>query len=105
MGNKTETKKIVYGMRIRFEKQAENTFVSTKMFSDGVKLVRIVLKPEEMIWHIIDAATGHVYMSGGENINNYEVLQRSAKRALVSFLNIPFEKERRKIAKSPYSLR
>lgn len=100
-----ETKRAVYGMRIRFEDQGDNNLISVKMFSDGLKLVRVQLNRKEMLWSIFDAATGFVYLSGGEGISNFEVLQRNAKKALINFLNIPFEKERRKIAPSKYSLR
>lgn len=91
-------------MRLRFEKQ-DDMFVSMKIYSDGQKMVRLVLHPEDMFWQIIDAATGHVYVTGGEHITNYEVLQRSAKRALIQFVGLNFEKERRTVAKSKYSLR
>ena len=100
-----ETKRVTQGMRIRFEKQEDNQLVSLKMYSDGKRLVRVVIHTDVMVWYIADAATGHVYESGGENINNLEVLQRHAKRALIKFLDITFEKERRTVAKSPYSLR
>jgi hypothetical protein len=92
-----ETSRVAHGIRLRFEKQEEDLFVSTKMYSDGKKLVRVVVKPLSAVWYIIDAATGHVYLSGGEGINNYEVLLRHAKRNLIKFLNIPFKKETRRV--------
>ncbi len=97
--------KVSHGLRLRFEKQADNLLVSIKIYSDGQKMVRLVLNEEEVVWHIIDAATGHVYLSGGENITNVEVLRRSAKKALSKFVGISFDKERREVAKSKYSLR
>ena len=90
--------------RIRFEKQGDLR-VSQQMFSNGEKLVRLILNPLEMIFTIVDATTGHVYITGGDNINNYEVLQRNGKKALAEFLDIEFTKERKKVAKSKYSLR
>ncbi len=90
--------------RIRFEKQGALR-VSQQMFSNGEKIVRLVLNPEEMFYQIIDAASGHVYVSGGDNISNYEVLQRNGKKALAEFLDIEFIKERKSVAKSKYSLR
>lgn len=90
--------------RIRFENQGELK-VSQQLFSNGQKLVRLVLNPEKKYFQIIDAATGHIYITGGEHINNYEVLQRNAKKALAEFLDIEFTKERKNVAKSRYSLR
>ena len=94
--SKTETKRVAHGIRLRFEKFEDDHYVSTKMYSDGKKLVRVVIKPITMVWYIADAATGYVYLSGGEGINNYEVLLRNAKKNLIKFLNIPFQKETRK---------
>lgn len=90
--------------RIRFETQGD-VRVSQNMFSDGQKLVRLILHPKEMYFKIVDAVSGHVYLMGGEHISNYEVLQRNAKKALAEFLDIEFTKERKNVAKSKYSLR
>lgn len=84
--------------RIKFEDHSddnERMLVSQKVFSDGVRVVRLVIKPDVMVFHIIDAATGFVFVSGGENINNLEVLQRNAKKALSKFLDANFVKEKR----------
>lgn len=85
--------------RIKFEDHSddnEKIFVSQKIFSDGKRIVRLVIKPEPMVFYITDALTGLVYVSGGENINNLEVLQRKAKKALSYFLDASFVKEKRK---------
>jgi hypothetical protein len=92
-------------LRIKFEKQSEDCVTSVNMYSDGKRLVRIKLNPVAMRWYIIDAATGHEYISGGDNITNYEVLQRNAKKALAKFIGTEFERERRTVPKSKYSLR
>lgn len=84
-------------LRIRYDKHGES-LVSKHLFSDGLtKIVRIVLYPKAMTWFIVDAATGHEYLSGGENINNFEVLQRNAKKALNKFLKLNLEKEKRNV--------
>lgn len=93
-----ETKKARGRLRIRYEKHSEDQYVSKQLFSDGsTKIVRIILNPIVMVWHIVDAVTGYVYKSGGENINNFEVLQRNAKKALNDFLKLNLEKEKRNV--------
>lgn len=81
--------------RIRFEKQGE-LMVSRLPYSDGKHIVRLVINPEIMMFYIVDALTGHVFDSGGENINNLEVLQRNAKRSLEKFLDSNFLIEKKK---------
>lgn len=94
----SETTKVKGKLRIRYEKHDEDQYVSRQLFSDGsTKIVRLVLNPIAMTWHIIDAVTGFVYLSGGENINNFEVLQRNAKKALNNFLKLNLEKEKRNV--------
>lgn len=84
------------GMRIRFEKQ-NHLLVSIKLFSDGKKIVRLILDTEKMEYKIVDAITGFVYESGGD-VTNLEVLQRKGKRQLKRFLpTIHFEKEVRDV--------
>lgn len=92
-------------LRLKFEKHGEDKLVSLHIYSDGKKMVRLMLNPIVPKWSIIDAATGHVYESGGEHITNYEVLQRNAKKALAKFIGITFEREQRTVPKSKYSLR
>ena len=84
------------GFRIRYETHDNGEMVSVKFFSDGKKLVRLVINPDSMIWQIRDAVTGNVYNSGGEGITNLEVLLRKAKKALQDFLKLQFVKEYRK---------
>lgn len=96
----TDTNRVRGKLRIRYEKHDEDQYVSKQFFSDGsTKMVRIILNPIEMTWHITDAVTGFVYRQGGDNINNFEVLQRSAKRALNEFLKLNLEKERRNVTR------
>jgi hypothetical protein len=84
-------------LRIRYEKQGD-ILVSKQLFSDGTtKMVKVFLYPDDMLWQIVDAVTGHVYLNGGENINNFEVLQRSAKKALDKLLKLNLEKEKRNV--------
>lgn len=86
------------GMRIRFEKQ-DHLLVSLKLFSNGAKIVRLILDTEKMEYKIVDAITGFVYQSGG-NVTNLEVLQRKGKKSLKKFLDIHFEKEVRNVSRS-----
>lgn len=84
--------------RIRFEKQGE--LMVSRIFSDSKRVVRLVINPEVMVFHIIDAVTGHIFVTGGDNINNLEVLQRHAKRALEKFLDANFMVEKKKVART-----
>jgi hypothetical protein len=99
MSSNKETKRSAYGMRLRFYTNEDGLCISTKMYSDGKKLVRAVVDKKNMRWSIVDAATGFVYAEGGEGITNYEVLLRHVKKHLIKMLNIPFEKEERNAGK------
>jgi hypothetical protein len=91
------TQRVRGKLRIRYEKQGD-ILVSKQLFSDGTtKMVKVFLFPDKMTWSIVDAVTGHAYMQGGANINNFEVLQRSAKKALNRLLNLNLEKEKRNV--------
>lgn len=70
-------------------------YVSRKIFTnaDSTKMVRIHLDKEKMEWKIVDAVTGAAYEYGGQNITNFEVLQRSAKRHLKKMLDLKLERE------------
>lgn len=81
------------GMRIKFFKQ-DTLMVSTKIYSDGARQVRVYVDPVKMEYRFVDPITGFVYETGG-NVNNYEVLLRKTKRQLKKFLKIHFEKETR----------
>lgn len=82
-------------MRIKFHKDG-NKLYSVKIFSNGTKMVRLVLDKDKMEYQLIDPVTGLIHESGG-NVTNLEVLQRKAKRAIKKFLNIEFEKEVRNV--------
>jgi hypothetical protein len=82
-------------MRIKFYKQ-ENKLTSVKIFSNGTKMVRLVIDTEAMMYQLVDPASGYIHDSGG-NVTNLEVLQRKAKRAIKKLLNIEFEKEVRNV--------
>lgn len=86
-----------YGKRITFSKQG-HLLVSHKLYSDGKKLVRLVIDTEQMVYKLIDPVTNHVLSTGGEGLTNLEVLQRHAKRGLKDYLNIKFDKETRNVA-------
>lgn len=84
------------GMRIKFHKK-DNFLISVKVYSNGTKLVRLLIDKDAMQYKLIDPVTGYVHESGGEGISNLEVLQRKAKRALKDCLGIYFEKEIRNV--------
>lgn len=85
-------------MRIKFH-TVDNTLCSVKIFSNGKKMVRLVIDKDEMIYKLVDPVTGYVHDTGG-NVTNLEVLQRKAKNAIKKFLNIEFEKEVRNVSRS-----
>lgn len=85
--------------RIKFMRQDPNLLVSHKIYSNGHKMVRIIIDTEQMIYKLVDPVTGFVFVSGGEHINNLEVLQRHCKRALKDFLGVSFEKEKRNVTR------
>lgn len=76
-------------------------YVSRKIFTDPglTKMCRIHISKDPMYFKIVDAVTGAAYVSGGDHITNFEVLQRAAKRTLKKLLDVHFEKEERKIKK------
>lgn len=91
----SNSNRLLTAKRIRFEKHG-NLLVSKIPFSDGKRIVRLVINPENMTYFITDVLTSHVYESGGEGINNFEVLQRHAKVALEKFLDSNFIIEKKK---------
>lgn len=86
--------------RIKFMRQEPNLMVSHKIYSNGHKMVRIIIDTEKMTFQLVDPVTGFAFVSGGDGINNLEVLQRHCKRALKEFLGISFEKEKRNVSRS-----
>lgn len=88
--------KVTSGFRVRYEKHDNGELVSVRYFSDGAKMVRLIINPTTMRWSIRDAVTGQVYKSGGEGLTNLEVVYRNAKKAIKNFLKIDFSKEYRK---------
>lgn len=87
------SKRASSGKRLRYEKQGD-LLVSAKMYSNGEKIVKLILDTKEMTYKIVDVLTGHIYEQGGD-VTNLEVLLRKGKRKLKQFLDIHFEKEER----------
>ena len=87
------SKRASSGKRLRYEKQGD-LLVSAKMYSNGEKIVKLILDTKEMTYKIVDVLTGHIYEQGGD-VTNLEVLLRKGKRKLKTFLDIHFEKEER----------
>lgn len=84
-----------YGLRIKFQKH-DHVLISYKIYSNGEKMVRLVIDTQEMVYKIVDPVTGYALEVGG-GVTNLEVLQRKAKKALKNFLGIKFEKESRNV--------
>lgn len=82
-------------MRIKFHTQ-DNKMFSVKIFSNGTKMVRLIIDTEKMEYQLVDPVTGLIHETGG-NVTNLEVLQRKAKKAIKKFLNIEFVKEVRNV--------
>lgn len=91
-----ESYAITYGMRIKYIKDG-HLLVSTKIYSNGHQMVRVVIDTEQMIYKLIDPVTGTVYKQSDKKISNLEVLQRHVKKGLTSYLKISFEKEVRDV--------
>lgn len=83
---------IHYGSRIKFTKEG-NLMISTKIYSNGHQMVRIVVDTEAVKFRFVDPVTGVTLKEGPSGINNLEVLQRHIKKDLKSYLGIRFEKE------------
>lgn len=82
------------GMRIRYYEE-NGLMVSTKIYSNGVKNVKLVVDKNNKRWRLVEPVTGITINEGGDGINNLEVLLRHAKKALKNYLDIYFEKETR----------
>jgi len=83
-----------YGSRIKYQEQGK-LLVSYKIYTNEDRTCRIIIDTEDLTYKLVDPVTGFVQKSGGEGINNLEVLLRHAKKAIKSYLNITFEKEKR----------
>lgn len=69
------------------------------MFSNGTKMVRLIIDTDKMEYQLVDPVTGYIHETGG-GVTNLEVLQRKAKKAIKKFLNIEFEKEVRNVKRT-----
>lgn len=83
--------------RIKFHKNGDK-LSSVKIFSNGEKMVRLVIDTQKMEYYLLDPVTGHLHESGG-NVTNLEVLQRKAKKAIKKLLKIEFVKETRNVVR------
>ena len=83
-----------YGTRIKYQEQGK-LLVSYRIFENENRTCRIIIDTEELTYKLVDPITGFVQRSGGEGVNNLEVLLRHAKKAIKAYLNITFDKEKR----------
>ncbi len=86
---------ITYGKRISYHRE-DKLLISHRIYSDGMKMVRVVINTEDMSFKFIDPATGVVHKVFSRDWSNLEVVQRNVKRQLKKYLGIQFEKEARK---------
>lgn len=87
---------ISYGMRIKYIREG-NLMLSTKIYSNGHQMVRVIIDVDKMIYKLVDPVTGIVFKQSDKKITNLEVLQRHVKKGLTSYLNIKFDKEVRDV--------
>lgn len=81
-----------HGMRIKFLRDGD-IMMSHRIYSNGVKSVRVVIEVQTNTFKFVDPATGVCLFKGPEGLTNLEVLQRHVKKCLRSYLGIHFEKE------------
>lgn len=97
-----EHTKVSSGTRIKYKKEGD-MMISTKLYSNGYNMVRIVIDLANMNFKLVDPVSKIAFREGGEGINNLEVLMRHAKKSLISYLGLRFEKESREPRNKPES--
>lgn len=91
---------ITYGKRIKYELVSDDgIYQSRTIFTDGERVVRVVVDKPNLQFKFVDPATGKVYFESNLKLTNYEVLQRHIKKELVKLLGIKFTKEERNVSK------
>lgn len=89
-----ESEAITYGSRIKYDVDGK-LMVSKKIYSNGHKMVRVIIDTELLNFSLIDPVTGVAYFRSEKKWSNLEVLQRHVKTELKSVLGIKFTKEKR----------
>lgn len=84
--------------RIRYQEERPGIFRSRKTFTSSSTGARykVLLDTNEMIFKIQNLNTMKFVYVGGENINNMNVLKRTAKRTLEKKFHVNFDEEVRK---------
>ena len=90
-----ESYAISYGSRIKYDQDGK-IMTSKKIYSNGHKMVRIIIDLEVLSFRFVDPVTGMVLFQSETKWTNLEVLQRNVKKELKSKLGIRFDKELRK---------
>ncbi len=90
-----ESEAITYGARIKYDISGK-LLISKKIYSNGHKMVRVIIDTEELAFKFIDPVTGVSHFESNKKWSNLEVLQRHVKIELKSKLGIRFDKEKRK---------
>lgn len=90
-----ESEAITYGSRIKYDINGK-LMISKKIYSNGHKMIRIIIDTEELNFKFIDPVTGVSHFESNKKWTNLEVLQRHVKIELKTKLGIRFDKEKRK---------
>jgi len=83
--------------RIRYKEETPGIFRSKRIFvsaSTGARY-KVLLDTNEMIYKVQNLNTMEFVYVGGENINNMNVLKRTAKKTLEKKFGVNFEEESR----------
>lgn len=86
------SKAVTYGYRIKYIKH-ENQLISHRIYTDGMKMVRIIIDIDDMSFKFVDPVTGMIHSAYKKKWTNLEVLQRNVKKELTKYLGIKFDKE------------
>lgn len=90
-----ESKAITYGSRIKYDVSGK-LMISKKIYSNGTKMIRVIIDTESLLFKFIDPVTGVCHFESNKKWSNLEVLQRHVKIELKDKLGIRFDKEIRK---------
>lgn len=88
------SKVITYGKRIKYDKH-ENLLISRKIFTDGSRMVRVIIDTDLLTFKFVDPVTGLVVKHYQKKWTNLEVVQRNVKKYLIADIGVVFDKEER----------
>lgn len=91
-----ETTAALSGTRIKYIREG-NIMISCKVYSNGHKMVRVIIDVDKMEYKFVDPVTGIVLKTSEKKVTNLEVLMRHVKKGLIAFLGVKFGKESRNV--------